>query len=175
MVQTGPVSWEIAVPKPLISHSEKASAIDLFTYLHVRENSMELFGFDTYEQRHLFKLLIDISGVGPKSALGILSQAVVDEIKKAVQTNNTLVFTSVSGIGQKGANRIILELKSKLEKDDSFDISQLTEDKETSNVIAALVGLGYTKNEARRAVREADPKLGLQEKVRACLKILGRA
>jgi len=174
IISLGPVSFKVRVPLSLLSQKKKGDKVDLYTYLYVRENELEVFGFDSLEQQTLFSLFIDISGIGPKSALGILSQASVSEIKEAVEKNYTHVFTSVPGIGKKNAGRIILELKSKFGKEKDFDLSQLEEDPETKQVVEALVSLGYAKREAKEAIRKIGTDLSVQDKIRECLKILGR-
>ena len=88
--------------------------VEIFTYLYVRENSLDLYGFNTREERDFFEVLIGISGIGPKGAIGILSAAPLDLLKKAIASGDTSILTRVSGIGQKTASRIIIELKDKL-------------------------------------------------------------
>ncbi|MBU0708745.1 Holliday junction branch migration protein RuvA [Patescibacteria group bacterium] len=173
IVNTGPVALETLVPTSLLTETKQGETIDLFTYLHVRENQLVLFGFKQLNQRTLFTSLIDISGIGPKGALGILSQASVEEITKAVNNNNTLLFTSVPGIGKKNANRIILELKSKLGEDTDLDLSQLVMDKGSKQVVSALHTLGYTKQEALTALQKIDPGLSLEQRIKECLKVIG--
>ena len=147
---------------------------NIWTYLSVRENALDLYGFPTLEELNFFELLITISGIGPKTAMGILSLASVESIKTAVQTEDTSHITKVSGIGKKIAEKIVRELKDKVE-----EVSHTAESKLSmrgdADVIEALKALGYKENEAREAVKKLPRDLTkTNEKVREALKILGR-
>ena len=136
--------------------------IKLFTYYHVREDAAELYGFYSEKECALFKLLIGISGVGPKAALSILSALSVDSFIKAVISQDAKAISSAQGIGLKSAQKIILELKDKLSgwsvDDDSFTVP-VKEPEADSDVqkeaINALTVLGYTRQEASKAVKAA--------------------
>ena len=134
----------------------------LYTYYHVREDAQELFGFYTEKECSLFKLLIGISGVGPKAALSILSALSVDAFIRAVASQNAKAISAAQGIGLKSAQKIILELKDKLSgwstEDDGF-VMPAKEPEADSDVqkeaINALTVLGYTRAEAVKAVKSA--------------------
>jgi holliday junction DNA helicase RuvA len=133
--------------------------LKLFTYLHVREDALLLFGFTTIEERALFKLLLSISGVGPKLAQTILSGMTAGELRQTILANNLNALTSISGIGKKTAERIILELRDKITKLDlkpsmTMDVhSDLQQAR--SDAYSALVSLGFTKASAEKAMRAA--------------------
>lgn len=149
---------------------EKGEKVKFYTHLHVRENLMELYGFLDPEDLEFFELLISISGIGPKGALGILNVASVDTLKKAIANEESSILTKVSGIGKKTAEKIILELKSKvggefLGKGVSVD----------SEAIDALMGLGYKLKEAREALKRVPKEVeGVENRVKEALKLLGR-
>jgi len=148
---------------------EKGKRVELFTHLYVRENALDLYGFATMAELEFFELLIGISGIGPKSAINVLSLAPLDSLKRAISSGDTVSLTKVSGIGKRIAEKIILELRDKLGRGES---SPVGEDEE--QVIDALVSLGYTAKEARDALRKiSDKSLTLNLRIKAALKILG--
>jgi len=134
-----------------------SSQVKVFTYLHVREDALMLFGFATEAEREMFKLLISISGLGPKSAQGILSGMDLEELKTAIQTGNIAALTSVHGIGRKTAERLVVELRDKIGKgedeitDRTFTTSQL---KLRDDALNALISLGYHRSIAEQALRQ---------------------
>lgn len=150
---------------------EKGKKVKLYTYLYVRENVMELYGFLNQEDLEFFELLVSISGIGPKGALGILSVAPVKTLKRAIISGESEILTKVSGIGKKMAGKIVLELKNKIK-----DV--LKEDEEIGiddGAIDALVALGYKLSEAREALRKIPEDIKeVGEKVKQALKILGK-
>ena len=151
----------------------------LYTYLHVREEVFELYGFISESELNCFQMLLGVSGVGPKAALAILSSNTPDSLALAIVTENEKALTSAPGIGKKIAQRIILELKDKLSKGqismsggESFagGISIIPEDK-TSEASAALAVLGYTQAEIAMALKGIDlSALSLEEVIRQALK-----
>lgn len=126
---------------------------ELFTYTHVREDVLALYGFLTQEELEMFELLISISGIGPKAALGILTIASVDAIRMAVLNEDTSILTKVSGVGKKTAERVILELKSKVAKLPAGSGAGAEKVSSDSELLEALVGMGYSSFEAREAVK----------------------
>ena len=158
-------------PKTLGAYSAGQEA-EIFTYLHVRENMLDLYGFQTRKERDFFEILISISGIGPKGALGILAAAPLDLLKKAIASDDTSILIKVSGIGQKTAQRIIIELKGKLEDFADGDGGDV---REGGDVIEPLTGLGYTRAQAQQALREVSENIeGVENKVKEALKILGK-
>lgn len=152
---------------------ENGQNVKIWTHLYVREDSMDLYGFLSKEELEFFEILISISGIGPRSALGILEVAPVSSLKQAIVSEDETFFTKVSGIGRKTAQRLILELKSKLaktvilEKGGSF--------KEMGDAFEALVALGYRQSDVRRVLNELPKEMKSAEaKVKETLKRLGR-
>ncbi|MDP2946314.1 MAG: Holliday junction branch migration protein RuvA [bacterium] len=152
---------------------EKGQNVKIWTHLYIREDAMDLYGFLNKEELEFFEILISISGIGPRSALGILEVAPASSLKQAIVSEDETFFTKVSGIGRKTAQRLILELKSKLvktvvlEKGGSF--------KEMGDAFEALVALGYRQGDVRRVLNELPKDIKSAEaKVKEALKRLGR-
>lgn len=142
--------------------------VKFFTYLHVREDELSLFGFPTTEETDTFKLLIGVNGIGPKAALSILSVLSVRDLSLAVMSGDTKAISKANGVGAKGAGRIIMELKDKMKLDDLFVTDADSEmdltagslnDRKTDSVqdvILALVSLGYSEFEALKAIKQIE-------------------
>ncbi|PIP17680.1 MAG: Holliday junction branch migration protein RuvA [Parcubacteria group bacterium CG_4_10_14_0_8_um_filter_35_7] len=174
ILEIGGVGWQIFV-SPLtlekINISSSQKEVELFTYLYVREDTLELYGFLNVEELKFFKKLIQISGVGPKSALGLLGVAHLKDIKEAIREGDPSILTKVSGIGKKMAGRIIVELKEKIQ-----DEGLKRQDKGGAIVetIDALISLGYKAEEARHVLREIPKSFKTtEEKVKEALRRLG--
>ena len=169
------VGYKVATTADIMSKIGKGEEkITLWTYLAVRENAMDLYGFLSLAELNFFELLITISGIGPKTALGILNVASVHTIETAIQTGDTSHLTKVSGIGKKVAEKIVMELKDKVEA-----IAHTPESEKAmrgdADVIEALKALGYRDNEARDALKKIDKSIkDTGAKVKAALKILGK-
>jgi Holliday junction DNA helicase RuvA len=154
--------------------SKDENTTTLWTYLAVRENSMDLYGFLSLSELNFFELLLTISGIGPKTALGILNLASVHALETAVQTGDTSHLTKVSGISKKVAEKIVRELENKIEK-----VAHTPESKSAmrndSDALEALKSLGYSQSEAREALKElSKDTVKTNDKVREALKILGK-
>lgn len=139
--------------------------IRIYTYMHVREDAIQLFGFVSKDDLNVFKLLIGVSGIGPKGALGILSVLSADDIRFAVLSDDVKTISKAPGIGTKTAQRMIIELKDKLKLEDAFeqklennkqDLMQGKKDGAKGEAVLALTALGYSNSEALKAVKEAD-------------------
>lgn len=154
--------------------------VKLFTHFVVREDAQLLYGFATEEEREAFRLLISISGIGPKLAMTLLSGVTLPELKRAIQEKNIPVLTAISGIGQKTAERVIIELKDKIGKAEISAGKELVHDANISDQmvedsVSALVSLGYTKQKAKDAVQKTlkamlGKKPTVEEIIRAALK-----
>lgn len=154
--------------------------VKLFTHFIVREDLQALYGFATEEEREAFKLLISISGIGPKLAITLLSGVTLRELKLAIQEKNIPVLTAISGIGQKTAERVIIELKDKIGKTEIPAGKELVHDAGVSDQmvedsVSALVSLGYTKQKAKDAIQKTlkamlGKKPSVEEIIRAALK-----
>lgn len=148
------------------------SETQLFTHLRVREDELSLYGFATEEELRLFETLMTVSGVGPKVAMSILAAAPIETLKLALAEGNVDALTAVPGIGKKTAQRLVLELKGKI------DVSGLTDVGEISpldkDVIDALINLGYSAAEATRAARAVSSRAKtIEDRVRMALQFLG--
>jgi Holliday junction DNA helicase RuvA len=143
----------------------------------VREDAQELYGFRKVEELDMFELLLTISGIGPKSALGVLSIANVADIKESISRGDSSLLTKVSGIGKKTAERVVLELRGKV-----GEVLEVSTGKRkgmgivaSSEEIDALEALGYSLMQAREALQAIDPKIkDSGERIKAALKNLGR-
>lgn len=149
--------------------------ITVYTYLNVREDAMDLYGFVTEEEKKMFMLLISVSGVGPKAGLAILSVAPPAKIATAIITGDTKTITKAAGVGPKVAQRVILELKDKM---DSSSLGIETEDLSVSDEIitdnraeamSALVVLGYSANDARNVLSKLDSSLSTEDLIKQAL------
>lgn len=154
--------------------SEK-KIISLFIHTSVKEDSISLFGFFTQSEKEMFELLISISGIGPKLGLSILSGISVDDLKFAINNGNVSRLVAIPGIGRKTAERVVLELRSKVEQIKSEGVTKETSTKDEA--IAALTTLGYQRLVAEKVVREiliTSPSLSLEELIRKSLAKLNK-
>lgn len=155
--------------------------ISLYTYLYVREDNIELFGFYTTQELSCFKMLITVSGVGPKAALAILSDTDSQRFALTIASGDSKAFTKTKGVGPKLAQRIVLELKDKIAKETSskelaegFRIPEAPSGDNVSEAMSALMVLGYTQAEAASAVSKIDSSLDSGEIIKRALKIISR-
>lgn len=169
ILQVGGVGYKIFLASDLLEKTRESANISLWTYLAVREDSLTLYGFEEKEGLDFFEMLISISGIGPKTALGVINAATIPTLKKAVSTEDISHLVKVSGIGKKIAEKIILELKGKFSREES-EISL----KDEIDTLEALKSLGYSQNQAREALKQVDKSVtGPSERVKQALKILG--
>lgn len=142
-------------------------------YTAVRENSIDLYGFAHIEELEFFELLLDVSGIGPKGAMGILGMASVDTLARAIATGDTGYLTKVSGIGKKTAEKIVIELRDKMKGRVGTDTSNSSL-REESDIIEALKSLGYSQSEARDALKNIPDEIkSTNARIKEALKILG--
>jgi len=149
------------------------SEIKLFTYTHVREDALELYGFLHAQDLTLFEQLISVSGVGPKTAIGIFAIHARTDIVNAIIQGDVSFFTSVPRLGTKNAQKIIIELKSKCGSMADLDLSS-TLQKDSQEVVTALKSLGFSGKEAGEALRSIKNEGSAEEKIRMALKYLGK-
>lgn len=168
------VGYRVATTVDIVTKLGKDKGnVTLWTYLAVRENAMDLYGFTSLSELNFFELLITISGIGPKTALGILNSASVEALQTAVQTSDTSHLIKISGIGKKVAEKIVLELKDKVDKFTHTEESK-TSMRGDADALEALKALGYSQNEARDALKELPKDISrTNDKIREALKILG--
>ena len=147
--------------------SKSKQALEFWTYLAVRETALDLYGFTTKEELGFFELLITVSGIGPKSAMGILSVASVANLRNAIVSGDTSHLVKVSGVGKKNAEKIVVELRDKLSiTGDEVSVSG------DVDVIEALKSLGYGEREAREALKKVSGAERTGEKIKKVLKLL---
>ncbi len=154
------------------NNSDTLGETTLFTHMAVRENSIELFGFTDIEELHFFEMLIDISGIGPRSALSIIAIAPIETLKRAIGSGDISYLTKISGIGKKTAEKIVIELRDKLSA--LGHKNENGEHKGELDALEALKSLGYSQNEARDALKEIPSTIiGTSSRIKEALKILG--
>ncbi|NJN84409.1 MAG: Holliday junction branch migration protein RuvA [Caldilineaceae bacterium] len=161
---------KIFAPEPTLATHQPGSSLLLHTYLQVREDALTLFGFETEEELDLFELLLGVNGVGPKVALSILNTLSPDAMRLALANEEPAIIARAPGVGKRTAQKIVLDLKDKVKPvgGDLAALSQMTEI--DSEVIEALIALGYSVVEAQRAVQQL-PKdaVGVEERLRLAL------
>ena len=175
VVDVDGVGYQIYVSTTMMADivNKKMTEIALWTHLAVRENSMELFGFPDRDEKYFFEMLIDISGIGPRSALSIISIAPIETLKRAIGSGDTSYLTKISGIGRKTAEKIVIELRDKLSA--LGHKSDVGEHKVELDALEALKSLGYSQNEARDALKDMPKEItGTSEKVKHALKLLSK-
>ena len=174
IIKVGPISLNVNIPSSTLSHlGSIGDAVRLHTHLYLREDNITLYGFASDRELGLFRNLITVSGIGPRAALGLLSAFNPEKLASAIVGSNVDLLSQVPGIGKKTAGRIVLELKSKLEKEfEGFVMPTL--EKQDADVISALTSLGYSVKEATEAVSSisGSQDLDLEERVRLALQKL---
>ena len=163
------VGYLVHATPTAVRKGDSADEIAVETYLHVREDTMQLYGFADRRERELFVQLLAVSGVGPKVALAVVSGSPVAELRRAIARGDAARFQAIPGIGKKTAERIVLELKEKL---GDPALAPAPDGSGEHHVVArdALVELGWTLLDAERALAEVDAKLPPEERVRLALK-----
>ena len=171
-IEVGGVRFKVFAPRRYVRQLRLGSEMHFFTYLyHNREEAFELFGFLSAEELDIFKLLISVSGVGPRMALNILSAASPDRLAAAVSQGRSDIIEKAQGVGKKTAQRIILELKDKFKVKKISSSLGLEEEDVDQEIVEALSTLGYKRTAVRDAVEKIDPKLTkLGERLKDALK-----
>ncbi len=179
MIDVRGVGYQVFMPTTSLSKlPESGETAVIHTYLYVREDAMQLYGFASTDEQSLFETLLSVSGIGPKVALAILSCFDVATIKKAIVTEDVDLITSIRGIGKKNAQRLILELKERLDIPDGEPATALGPGARSVYLEAknALLGLGYSPLEARSALEgfdfSANPEVSLEQLIKYALKKL---
>lgn len=166
--------YKVLVSEPTFSKLSKQDKVKLFTYTHVRDDALELFGFLEIEDLKLFESLITVSGIGPKTALNIFSFGERKDIIEAIVKGDSTFFTSVPRLGTKNAQKIIIELKNRMGGDTDLDLSG-KDLLENAQALEALKNFGFSQKEAQKAVREIKTQnISLDEKIKLALKQLGK-
>ena len=157
----------------LTKSTPKNKETSLFTHLAVRENSQDIYGFFDEDELFFFEMLLSVSGIGPKSALGILNIADVETLRDAIAENDSSYLTKVSGIGTKSAQKIVLELQGKI--DGLVSVSSKESRSDDIDTLEALTALGYTQGEVRGALKEIPKDIeGTNARIKEALKLLAK-
>lgn len=177
VVETNGVGYSLLIPlSTYFKLGEVGSTVELQAYTHLTENSLILFGFFSQEEKNLFLKLINISGIGPKLALNILSGIEPSELEEAVKCTNVSRISMIPGIGKKTALRVVMELSDKIEKKEK--VLSKKESKEREDLISALVNLGFRRKESEQVVdltlSSLGPQSGFDLLLRECLKRMSR-
>ncbi len=183
VIDCGGVGYKLTVSGNTAAKCALGKKMKLFTHLSVREDAVELFGFGDTQELAAFKMLISVSGIGPRAAMSILSQLTPEKFALAVTTGDTKAISKAPGVGAKTAARVVLELKDKIAKDitpadGGADYGVVTADEgdKLSEAVNALLVLGYTKAEALSVTRALDiPSMSLEDIIREALKKLMKA
>jgi holliday junction DNA helicase RuvA len=179
-VDAGGIGYEIDVPMSTFYNLPAAGErVSLHTHLVVREDAHLMFGFLTEDERAMFRQLLKISGVGARTALAILSGLSVGEIAQAVVMQDAGRLVKIPGIGKKTAERLLLELKDRLPKVQLSGVAKVgagaTAPDATSDILNALLALGYNEREAQGAMKQLPPDAGVSDGIRQALKLLSKA
>ena len=169
VLDVGGVGYLLAATPGALRKADGAEEVVVETYLYVRDDALQLYGFADRSERELFVQLLTVNGIGPKVALAIVSGSPVDELRRAIVREDTARFQTIPGIGKKTAERIVLELKEKVGLGAPGAAVTPASD---SHVVArdALVELGYTLVDAERALADTDPDMSPEDRVRLALK-----
>lgn len=171
VVLVGGVGYKVFVPPSIFRTIIPTAATSLFIHTHVREDALELYGFSDKNQLSLFELLLSVSGIGPKTALPIVDRG-VDAVGKAIVDSDVDFFTTIPRLGRKNAQKIIIELKSKLGSTRDLDLAGET-DGETQQLIDALMSMGFAKSEVLEAIRKIEPEATtVEQKIRRALQLI---
>lgn len=174
VIMVGGVGYEVFVGAKTLSTAVINSKITLHTHTHVREDALQLFGFMTHDELRLFKLLLSVSGIGPKTALLVIDHGVA-KVQNAVVQADVTFFTSIPRLGTKNAQKIIIELKNKLGATATLDLTSEETSGESADIIKALTDMGFSKQEVRLSLRTIpDTMTKVEEKIRWLLKELGK-
>lgn len=182
VLEVGGIGYEVFLPSSAIMKlPARGSSIIVYTYLHVREDALNLFGFLSRDDLEMFKLLITVNGIGPKGALGILSAISADDIRFAVLAEDTKAIAKAPGIGSKTAGKLILELKDKFKLETAFEQRMINQAQaptasaiysKREEAVQALTVLGYSGTEALRIVNQVEitEEMTSEEILKLCLK-----
>lgn len=166
VIDVNNIGYEIKVPNPF--YYQVGNSANLYAYLHVREDMMDLYGFNTKEQKEVFTKLLGVKGIGPKSALAILASGNVGDISNAIENADDVYLTKFPGIGPKAAKQIILDLKGKI----NLDVEETSDPSEYNDVVEALIALGYKKKEIEKLVSKLESGLTESQAIKVILQQL---
>jgi Holliday junction DNA helicase RuvA len=162
------VTYEVFLTPKLLSASPVSSEVAIYTYLQVRDDAHVLFGFESRAQKKLFEMLIAISGVGPKTAYGVISFSGEEELYDAVRSSDVGYFSKVPGLGKKTAMKIILELSTLLKSE--FEIGKMHISEDDKTVVDALISLGFKSIDAKKILQKLPKDLSIEDKIKEALR-----
>lgn len=172
LVICGGVGYKVAVSAYALGKIAGQETVALYIHTHVREDQLNLFGFLDEDELEMFELLISVSGIGPKAALGILSIADPNTIRTAIVHKDASLLTRVSGVGKKTAEKVIVELQNKVKESELHGTAQAVADQDA---LEALTAMGYTVGDAREALKLVAPDIrDVGARIRQALKNLGK-
>jgi len=170
IVDVAGVGYKLYTTSDNINSCNESDVVSFWTYMAVRETALDLYGFMTNEEMGLFELLLNVSGIGPKSALSILSIASLDTLKRAIITGDVSYLNKVSGIGKKTAEKIVIELRDKIKTTGEENSYALRGE---SDIVEALKSLGFSQQEAREALKQIPSDIeGTNARIKEALRIL---
>jgi len=170
---TGGVGYKVYVPTYIISDSKLNQPISLFIHTYVKEDAIDLYGFINHEDLAMFELLLGVSGIGPKTAISIFGNGKLPKIKEAIVKGDVDFFTSVPRLGRKNAQKIIIELRTKLGTLGELDLTD--EGGETKEILEALKAFGFNTSEAKEALKSIrDFEGNTSDKIKQALKYFGK-
>ena len=172
VLDVGGVGYLVAATPSALGRADSGREVSLETYLHVREDALQLYGFGDASERELFVSLLGVSGIGPKVALAVVSSSPAAELRRAIALGDAARFQAIPGIGKKTAERLLLELKGKFGPDLAAS-SPVASDAQ-ADILQALVALGYSEKEAASALKALPAEVGVSEGIRLALKALAR-
>lgn len=173
VMTSGGVGYKVFTTSDLISQSNIDKALNIYTYTHIKDDALDLYGLPTLEDLNLFEMLLSVSGIGPKTALAIFGNGKIAKIKEAIVKGDVDFFAGVPRLGRKNSQKIIIELRSKLGKLGDIDLA--SESPETKEIVEALKTFGFNSAEAREAIKSIkDIKGSTSEKIREALRFLGK-
>lgn len=172
IILSGGVGYVVLAPSQLTSTQKVGDETEVYVYTHVREDQLSLFGFSLQEELNFFKMLLSVSGIGPKVALAIISSAPVEKIKSSISIGDPSMLSAVSGVGKKTAEKAVIELRGKL---GLISSGEVFDNDGANEVIEALLGLGFQKNEIIEGLKRIPSEISNNdEKIKWLVKNLGR-
>ena len=169
VIEAGHLGYRVRVLAPTLTNAREGAELSLWTHLAVRENSHDLYGFESKEELQWFELLLTVSGIGPRSALAVLNSADIQTLESAISGNDASVLARAFGIGRKTAEKIVLELKEKVVATPGSAGAGASD----GEVVDALVSLGYSLKEARDTARAIPKELvRAEDRIREALRLL---
>lgn len=166
------IYYRVYLTPRILQEKEINKPVEVYTYLQVSQDDLTLYGFENKNQYDMFRMLIAVSGIGPKSAFNIISFTQPERIVKAVAENDLDYLVTIPGLGKKTAQKIMLELSSKL--GEVFDLKKAVLSKEDKIVVDALASLGFNRLEVRRVISKVDKKLSIEERIRQAIKLTAK-